>query len=597
MADMAPPEHPQRLRDPWLPAFVLAIATLCGSLIALAWVSFDAVSDGQDRVEDPPGLPPTATGAPGPDTTLPLSYDGVPPPANTGLALTLPSPGQAADITFRAEASPGAVAVGWYAPAASLDAGVDALTMDQLVAIVTGQSTNWSQVGGRPGPIRLLQLTGAPAPGDIIPGVAVAAPADPVAGAEALRAAMAPGSGAFAVIPIEALHPPMVALSIDGLDIVRSAGDPAAWPLAARLSVVGNTPRGRAALDEVRSAIHAPAPHVTRVVVTGDILQSRCSLAAIEASGDWAAAFRTPLGEYLVAADLTLGSQDGSIQDIAEPYGCVPMDAPNLTSPPEVIEGLKLAGFDALTVATNHIFDCADAGCGSEAMLRTIELLNAAGVRTVGGGEDLEAALKPAIFDVGGITVGVLGFDDIAAEYLAATATSPGTAPMDDSYEDEQAAPPEEPAFYKPAEMLALDRLEASVRQLASEVDVAVVLLQSGFEDTHVPSPRSLKAARAAADAGATLVVGNQAHWVQGVEVRGDTFIAYALGNLVFDQVRTEEHTHGYLLEATFHGATLVTTRMLPYRIEERYRPEFADEATRARILGDVIEASLGLPE
>jgi len=120
--------------------------------------------------------------------------------------------------------------------------------------------------------------------------------------------------------------------------------------------------------------------------------------------------------------------------------------------------------------------------------------------------------------------------------------------------------------------------------------------VQSGTEDTHVPTARSIKALRAAADAGADLVVGNQAHWVQAAETRGPSFIAYALGNFVFDQTHTPEHTQGYLLEATFHGSRLVTIRMLPYQIEERYRPVFAAGALRLKILGDVMTASQKLP-
>ncbi len=101
---------------------------------------------------------------------------------------------------------------------------------------------------------------------------------------------------------------------------------------------------------------------------------------------------------------------------------------------------------------------------------------------------------------------------------------------------------------------------------------------------------------RAAAEAGTDLVVGNQAHWVQAIEVRDDVFIAYALGNFIFDQRWTPEHTQGYLLEATFHDKRLATVRMVPYQIEDRYKPTFVAGATRAKVLGDVIEASLALP-
>ena len=83
---------------------------------------------------------------------------------------------------------------------------------------------------------------------------------------------------------------------------------------------------------------------------------------------------------------------------------------------------------------------------------------------------------------------------------------------------------------------------------------------------------------------------------VQAAEVRGDAFIAYALGNFVFDQRWTPEHTQGYLLEATFWGKQLANVRLVPYQIADQYRPEFVTGATRAKILRDVFEAAKGLP-
>ena len=41
----------------------------------------------------------------------------------------------------------------------------------------------------------------------------------------------------------------------------------------------------------------------------------------------------------------------------------------------------------------------------------------------------------------------------------------------------------------------------------------------------------------------------------------------------------------------------MATVRMVPYQIEQKYRPVFVEGATRAKIIGDVLEASLELPE
>lgn len=585
-------------RNPWLLPFSLAVACLAGSLVALAVVLFDSISDGQTNQPSASAQGNAQT----PEISPGLTYAGTLPAGAEGLGLTPAAAGKTPDIEFAADGDPAdEVIVRYLVPVAGLGAGVDHLTSEQLRSLLRGETSNWSAAGGIPGKVRpvLVGATDARAIAQWVVGGqqgGTFTQFESLPSYDALRAAMTIDSGVIAVIPVEELRPNMVALSLDGADLARGIGDPAAWPLAERVAVAARTNRGKGAVDAIRRAVAAKLPAITRVVATGDVLQSRCSLAAIEATGDWAAALRGPVGEYLASADLALSSLDGSIQGIGTPYLCVVQEYPNLTSPPEVIEALTLAGIDEMTLATNHAFDCGQAACGSKALLESQKRLNDAGIKTVGGGKNLEDALAPAIFEVHGVRFGVLGFDDIAAEDLEATDTEPGTAPLDDSYANERADLPHEPAFYKPASLLGLERFQRRIRDLKAQVDVVIVQVQSGTEDTHAPSPRSIKALRAAADAGADLVVGNQAHWVQAIEVRNDRFIAYALGNFIFDQTHTPEHTQGYLLEATFHDRRLATVRLLPYQIENKYKPTFVTGATQVKVLSEVIDASTDLP-
>lgn len=580
-------------RNPWFPAFALSAAALASSTFALGVVLV--------RVRnETPAI--SAAGSPeAASATLPadvaVTYAGILPPALAGSHLKAATERDKPDITFAPD-QPDGVVTRRFVPVAALGTGVDSLSAPQLAGLLNRSIGDWQAVGGLPGKVTLA---------------AVVTPSDPNAlallrrwmgnvaenaatfGSYAdLRAAMTAESGILALIPLDEVRFGQSAIAVDGIDPVRGKGDVGAWPFVERIAVVAHSKQGENAAPGIRAAIaERPAPRTT-VVATGDILQSRCSLAQIRATGDWGAALRGPMAEYLAAADLALGSLDGSIQDIGAPYGCI--STTNLTSPPEVIEALTIAGIDEVTVATNHVFDCGETYCGDKAFLRTLELLGAANIKVVGGGKNLEEALAPAIFEVSGLRFGVLGFDDIAAEDLEATETAPGTAPLDDSYDDERSSVPREPAFFQSADKLGLARFTERIRQLKAIVDIVIVQVQSGTEDTHAPSPRSIKALRAAADAGADLVIGNQAHWVQAVEVRGNSFIAYALGNFIFDQTRTPEHTQGYLLEATFRGSTLAAVRFVPYQIADKYRPVFAPPAVRAKILRDVFSASANLP-
>ncbi len=593
-----------------------SLLILAASLGALAVLLLDRSMNGGGDPAPPAAATPAATEAAA--TTTPAS-----PATPAARDTPTPSPTEArARVRYSGELPPGLGGAGWveaedatdlaflpdgesggdvsrivrrwYVPVAAMGTGVDALTRTQLEDLSRGAITDWSEVGGIPGPVRAFALAPGTGAGDAaMAAFAPRAPERTFATWAELLAAMTLDSGAWAFAPIEQVGAGVTAIAVSGVDLVRGRGDARDWPYVDALTVVALTAEGRAAADALVAEHSAPLPEPVTVIATGDILQSRCSLTQIRATGDWGAALRGPVGDYLASADLTLGSVDGSIQDVAEPLGCFPHV--NLSSPPEVIEALTLAGFDEVTVATNHVFDCGAEPCGAIAFLRTIELLEAAGIAVVGGGENLEAALAPAVLSAGGTTFGVLGFDDVAAYALEAGPDWPGTAPLDDSYAEENASG--EPAFFRPASELGLDRFRARIADLAERVDVVIVQVQTGTEDTHDPSPRSVKALRAAAGAGATLVVGNQAHHVQAVEPGAEAFIAYALGNFIYDQTRLEGHTQGYLLEATFWGARLVNLRFVPYVIEDLYRPVFAEGELRTKILNDVFEASIRLAE
>lgn len=581
-------------QDPWLPAFLLGILSLSASLVVLFAVILDA-RDGSSRASPLPS-PTAATETPEPTPTAsptpsPLTYFGELPP---GLDPTQfrPGTGANADIVFVEGETAIRVPSRYFVPVAAVGAGVDALTSTQLRALASGEITDWADVGGIPGPVRFI-AAGPPEDLALVGRFSGGAtPAETFETYADLRAAMRLDSGAVAFVPLEEVRPTVMSLTIDGIDIVRGRGPLDGWPFVEYRTIVATSESGAAALAGLADAIAARPPEAINVIATGDIIPARCSLSGIRQSGDWAGAFRGPMADLLASAHLTLGSLDASINDISTPLECGRHT--NLSAPPEVIEMFLVASIDSLTVATNHIFDCGDLGyCGDRAFLRTIELLHDAGIRTVGGGANLAEALAPAIFEVNGVTFGILGFDDVAAMDLEATETTAGTAPLDDSYAEERAAG--EPAFFRPASELSLERFTGAIRSLSEQVDVVIVQVQTGTEDTHDPSERSIKALRAAVEAGATLVVGNQAHHVQALELRDDAFIAYALGNFVYDQTHSPEHEQGYVLEATFWGDRLVALRFVPYQIEDMYRPVIAAGDLRTKILTDVFDASLRL--
>jgi poly-gamma-glutamate synthesis protein (capsule biosynthesis protein) len=283
--------------------------------------------------------------------------------------------------------------------------------------------------------------------------------------------------------------------------------------------------------------------------------------------GDYGAAFDA-LRPMLAAADLTIGTLDSTLADAAVPLGC--METFNLAGPAAFADALGAAGFDVMSHAANHIRDCGNANCGDLAVTETIANLRRSHIAPVGSGATLADARAPAIVERSGVRFAFLAYDDIAA-YYNATATSAGSAPLD------------------------LTTVGTDIARARAVADVVIVLPHWGAEYTALPSSRQREAARVAAFSGADLVVGNHAHWVAAHEQIGDVFVAYALGNFVFDQDWSIETQQGAMLEVTFTGARITKTRYLPVRIFDNHQPRLADAEEAGAIIERIESASLAL--
>ena len=372
---------------------------------------------------------------------------------------------------------------------------------------------------------------------------------------------------ALGIVPVDTITVRVRALALDGIDPVRGTGDQAAYPLVTRVQLRAGRSGGEseAVVAALGIALERSDPPPVRVLFTGDIIPARCVYEHMARSGDYTAPFHAVAGP-LRAAHITVGSLDAAVSDRAVPIGC--RETLSLLAPPEVVWGFLFAGFDVLTVAANHAKDCGAAGsCGDAPFLDTLRWLRTSGIRSTGGGMNRKEARRPAIVTAGGVRFAFLGYDDIAPHYHAGE-TTPGTAGLD------------------------LNTLPADIRAARAMADVVVVLPQWGAEYTPHPTARQREAARAAVEAGATLVVGNHPHVVQAAMPLGDAYVAWALGNFVFDQDWSPETMEGVVLEATFAGPRLAAVRFLPIRIQGRLRPVFLSGVEGRAVLKRISDAA-----
>ncbi len=340
-------------------------------------------------------------------------------------------------------------------------------------------------------------------------------------------------------------------------------------PLPSAVSVPSAT---AAPTSEPPSAVTA-VPEIT-LVFTGDINPARCVYTYAKDAGDMALPYRA-LGELLQNADLAIGSLDASISDINPPSPCAEFHR-NLLAPSEVVQGMQWAGFDLMAAATNHIKDCGLVrGCLHDSLLDTIIHLRAAGIEPVGIGSNLAEATAPVIVEVRGVRFAFLAFTAINGDVWA-TEAAPGAAPF-------------LPEVYVEA-----------VRRATARADVVIVLPHWGREFTGQISWEQALGAQRLVEAGATLVIGNHPHHVQGVETFPNGAVAaYALGNFVFDQEWSDGTLYtiqGLVLRATFRGAQLQGVKLLPIRIHDNFQPRLAAPDEAAQILRDVAESLRSKP-
>lgn len=311
------------------------------------------------------------------------------------------------------------------------------------------------------------------------------------------------------VLPWRELTPDRKALKVDGV----GPGDPG-YPFQQAWSLVHSPGDQEAAVALALALATALAQEsVIELAAVGDVMLDRALGLAIQEKG-WAYPFED-VGDLLRSADLTLGNLESALGDCveAQPKGYT------FCAPPAAMISLEEAGFDLLSLANNHAMDY-----GPDLMLQTIEDLGAHGIRSVGAGANATQAYAAQIIEVSGIRLAFLAYVDVPVERRGfdtrtwiASGQSPGVA------------------WAEPG-LIALD-----VAAAAQNADLVIVLLHSGTEFDPLPNETQRRAAHAAVDAGAALVLGHHAHVLQPLEFYKNGVIAYGLGNFAFHDAGPQE--------------------------------------------------------
>lgn len=276
------------------------------------------------------------------------------------------------------------------------------------------------------------------------------------------------------------------------------------------------------------------------ILFTGDVMLSRGVRGMIARHNSTAFPFSL-IASSTRAPDFLIGNLEGSISARGEDWG----NPISFRANPNVVDGLLFAGFDVLSLANNHIMDW-----GREALSDTVATLESAGIGTVGAGRNEAEANEPLIVNAKGGRVALLSYTSLFPQSFEAKSNTPGTSHFD------------------------AQGIADAIRAAKADADIVVVLTHWGEEYRAHSTVVQREMGHALIDAGANLVVGTHPHVTEEVEQYNNGWIAYSLGNFVFDQNFSEETNKGEMLEVHVAHKAIDSVRTRPIFINSNFQPE-----------------------
>ena len=288
----------------------------------------------------------------------------------------------------------------------------------------------------------------------------------------------------------------------------------------------------------------APLDQSVELLFVGDIMLSRGVGRIMAEKGDWEYPF-AEIKSTLAEADLLIGNLEGPIGDSGVKVGSIY----SFRADPRAVAGLTSTGFDVLSLANNHIWDY-----GREALADTFLLLDQAGVGYIGAGVDYEQAHRAVVEEVKGTKIAFLSYTDLIPASVTQVISKPAVAYLD------------------------LKQVVPDIVKAEELADLTVVLLHWGEEYKTKHNEKQEAIAHALIDAGADLVVGHHPHVAQEIEQYKDGYIAYSLGNFVFDQNFSTDTRSGLILKVAVKNKKIETVESQKIKFTQTYQPTLVYE-------------------
>lgn len=277
------------------------------------------------------------------------------------------------------------------------------------------------------------------------------------------------------------------------------------------------------------------------MIFVGDIMLSRAIGNIMTKRKDWCYPFLN-VAETLKDADITFGNLEGPISSKGVNIGSIY----SFRASPQAVNGLRCAGIDVVSIANNHMWDY-----GRDAFNETLKILKENNIEYAGGGATYEEAHAARIIETQGTRVAFLGYTNLLPASLGKVTSRPAVA---FPYEED---------------------VVRDIQNAVKISDIVVVSVHWGDEYHTKHNAFQEKLGRLIIDSGADLVIGHHPHVVQEVEKYKTGYIAYSLGNFVFDQNFSVDTHWGLTLKVFVENKKIINIEERKVTFNSSYQPTF----------------------
>lgn len=196
------------------------------------------------------------------------------------------------------------------------------------------------------------------------------------------------------------------------------------------------------------------------------------------------------------------------------------------TVDPNAIESMRKAGINVLGVDNNHIYDF-----GKEGIEMTRKYVTEAGLHYFG--DPIDEHYSNLRLEKEGVAFNLVSFNEFFG---------------------------------------SVNKTVKNIENVTNQNEPVIVFAHWG--DEYIETALRVKDwARMFVDKGADTVIGMHPHVPQGTEIYQDKFIAYSIGNFIFDQYFSEEVQRGLAVEIVLNEEGIMSTKTLNVTLDSERRP------------------------